>query len=1224
MRKGNCVSSSGSLEDLKKQLAQAQAELRTIQNRLVGSESTNALYRRILDNSPDYLWAKDVDGGYLFANPTVYRTMLGADSLDEVIGKHDLALAEHQRAQHPEDPQWYTFGQNCGDTDALVLTQREARKSEEHGNIGGEFLLLDVYKAPMFDEGGELLGTVGSARAITGERRAEQSYRNIFNSTADTIFVSNKETGEFLDVNDAVETMYGYTPEELIALQPGSLSQGEPPYSVEDARAWVDKALTDGLQNLDWWARRKDGSLFWARVTIRLAVIGGRQTVLSIVKNIDREKRAELERERMYSQFSTVMDSLAALVYVVDSASDKVLFINRKTRERFGPVEGEICWQAFNPGSAEPCAFCTRDQLMEPDGSFNEPVIWDYYEPQTQLWWEMRNRAIEWIDGQAARLIIGTDITQRKEMENDLRETEARFRIMFAKNREVMLLVDPDDSGHIVDANEAATVFYGYPREHLLSMSITDIGTLAGRQERRSAGEKGDESAGYFQFKHRLADGSVRDVEVYSSPLPIKGETYLLAIVHDISQRVADERELHRRFDQLNAIYELSDKVIRALSLDEMYETALQTVTKTTGIQRCSLLLFDEQGEMQFQAWRGISQRYREAVAGHTPWTPEDIDPDPIVIPDVNAEADLRGLLEVFLAERIRGLAFVPLLFDSVVKGKLMLYRSEVDGFSGPELQMVQTIGNQIVAAVVRRRDEMALRRSEMLFRAVIEQSGEGIGMARLDGSLTLANAHFCMISGYDEETLLTMNARELLAPDEEMTLFNKVRRGESGVRRARLQRSDGTLFMTEVRAYPVVLEGEKLVLAMVRDITDQIAAEAEWQQLEAQVQHTQKLESLGILAGGVAHDFNNLLTGILGNAGLAEMELDASSSALPCIRNIEQSSMRAAELCRQLLAYSGRGKFVVRSADMNEEVREMAHLLETSISKKAGLKLELTPDLPLIKADTTQLHQVIMNLIINASDAIGDDAGEIVVTTGVAAVDEEFLQNAYLDEAQVHGDYLCLEVADTGCGMDEETRSRLFDPFFTTKFAGRGLGLAAVLGIVRGHDGIVVIDSELGIGTTFKVLFPCAEEGGKQADPKEAEAEPWSGEGTILVVDDEEPVRSLAKSSLERAGFNVIVAQDGQECVDLFAENRAQIRAVLLDMTMPRKGGPETFGELRSMQPDLPVLLSSGFSEQEAVSILSGEGLAGFLRKPYKPNQLLEGLRAILERPGLDQPDDI
>ncbi len=389
--------------------------------------------------------------------------------------------------------------------------------------------------------------------------------------------------------------------------------------------------------------------------------------------------------------------------------------------------------------------------------------------------------------------------------------------------------------------------------------------------------------------------------------------------------------------------------------------------------------------------------------------------------------------------------------------------------------------------------------------------------------------------------------------------------------------------------------------------------AEAARLKLETQMLQTQKLESLGVLAGGIAHDFNNLLTGIIGYADLARHELPVDSAANEFLDEAVNGARRAAELTQQMLAYSGKGKFTIGPVVLSSLVTDIARLLEVSISKKCVLRFDLMADQPPCMADATQLRQVVMNLIINASEAIGDRSGVIALSTGVAWCERDYLVDTYLDESLKEGLYAHLEVADTGHGMSAETRARIFDPFFSTKFTGRGLGLAAVLGIVRGHGGAIRVYSEEGRGTTFKLLLPATP--GDAATPTAAALTPpvWRGSGTVLIMEDEESIRALTRSMLERMGFAVVLASDGREGVDAFRRLAGENPLVLLDLTMPHLDGAAAYRELRRIRPDVRAILMSGYSEQSIASQFAGKGLAGFIQKPFRLAQLQQTIREVL-----------
>ena len=528
-----------------------------------------------------------------------------------------------------------------------------------------------------------------------------------------------------------------------------------------------------------------------------------------------------------------------------------------------------------------------------------------------------------------------------------------------------------------------------------------------------------------------------------------------------------------------------------------------------------------------------------------------------------------------------------------------------------------------------RKRAEEALRKSEEQFRRFSVASSYGFAMGELGGQLIYANAATVRIVEEDsEESFTSKTFYEFYTPQDAKKLKEDILPTvlETGqwVGEIPLLSARGNLIATEQSIF--LIRDEKgtprMIGNIITDITDRKRAEAQRLSLERQVQYAQKLESLGLLAGGIAHDFNNILMVILGNADLA---IDALSSHAPARDNIEEilkASKRAAELARQMLAYSGKGRFVVEPIDLGKLVDEMAHLLEVSISKKVVLKYNFADNLPAIDADATQIRQIIMNLITNASEAVGDKSGVVALSTGAIDCDRAYLDNineillAGLDEPLREGLYVYIEVADTGCGMDTKTMERIFDPFFTTKFTGRGLGMSAVLGIVRGHRGAIKISSKPGRGTTFKVLFPAGKSTPGSAAVKKHDTDKtgaWRGQGTVLIVDDEETVRAVGKQALGRMGFDVLTAADGREAIEVFKARADEIACVILDLTMPHMDGKQTFGELRRIRPEIKVILCSGYNEQDATRYFTGTGLAGFIQKPYDLLTLRKKLMEVL-----------
>jgi signal transduction histidine kinase len=396
-------------------------------------------------------------------------------------------------------------------------------------------------------------------------------------------------------------------------------------------------------------------------------------------------------------------------------------------------------------------------------------------------------------------------------------------------------------------------------------------------------------------------------------------------------------------------------------------------------------------------------------------------------------------------------------------------------------------------------------------------------------------------------------------------------------------------------------------------DATERRQAQAAQAGLQAQLLHAQKLEGLGVLAGGIAHDFNNILVGILGHAGLLKDRLD-DEQEINHADEIIHGAKRAADLSRQMLAYSGRGQRVTRPIDMSELISDITSLLDVAIPKSTTVTHEFATGLPAVQVDVTQLRQVAMNLITNASDAIGESGGSIRVSTGGLSKSELGDTRDYRGGALIADSYVYFEVQDDGQGMDEITAQNLFDPFFSTKEAGRGLGLAAVLGIVRSHNGAILVTSKPGIGTTFRVVIPAVATAPQTIDSVISAPISVSGSGrTVLVVDDDDHVRQIVERLLRDADYGVLSAANGDEAVTLYEENAAEIDLVLVDMTMPGMNGLETLTELRKRAPDAKVILTSGYSDSSAEAVEQA-GFSEFLAKPYQPAELYRVLAKVLE----------
>ena len=645
---------------------------------------------------------------------------------------------------------------------------------------------------------------------------------------------------------------------------------------------------------------------------------------------------------------------------------------------------------------------------------------------------------------------------------------------------------------------------------------------------------------------------------------------------------------------------------------------------------RPRILLADDNPDLREYLRRLLAPRYDvEAVPnGADALKSVEAHPPDLVLSDVMMpELDGFGLIERLRANPAT--AAIPLILLSARAGD----EAKVEGiavgaddylikpFSAREL--LARVDTHIKLAEVRRRAAAEVRESEYRFRRLFEANSFGVAFCDFHGRVLDANDAYLGIISYSREDLAAGLVRwDRITPPEfaEANARGHMelrKRGVGAPFEKEYVRKDGSrvsvLIGGALLAEPWAVQDTYVSFCI--DITER-------KKIEAQLLRTQKLESLGVLAGGVAHDFNNLLVGILGNISIALDSAPVSNPTRTLLLDASTAAQRAADLTRQLLAYAGKGRFIVDMIDVSALIREIITLIQSSIPRNVQLRLDLEHGLPSIEADVAQMQQLLMNLIINGGEAIGEQNGTVTVSTGVQQIDEHYLRSVQANDDLSEGSYIFIEVQDTGSGMDQETVNKIFDPFFTTKFMGRGLGLAAALGIIRGHHGAIKVYSQPGKGSTFKVLLPARNHTNATTAPSVAQME-LTAEGTVLIVDDEEIVRRTARTALERYGYSVLLAENGQHGLDLFREFHLRIFAVVLDMTMPVMGGEEALRRMKEIDPKVRVILSSGFNEVEAVRRFTGKGLAGFIQKPYTARALAEKLAEIRERGANLQPTD-
>ncbi|MGD8960396.1 MAG: PAS domain S-box protein [Desulfobacteraceae bacterium] len=761
---------------------------------------------------------------------------------------------------------------------------------------------------------------------------------------------------------------------------------------------------------------------------------------------------------------------------------------------------------------------------------------------------------------------------------SELKEGESHYRSLFYNNHAAMLIIDPDD-GAIVDANPAACTFYGWPCEVLTRKRISDINTLSEEQIRRAMAAAVGKRRTHFTFRHRRADGSIRDVEVLSGPIQLRGRQLLYSIIDDITER---------------------KRVEEALARSEAFQRAMIACSPV------ALYSIDPQGNVL--TWNASAER----IFG---WKADEVlgRPLPIVPDDKQAEfARLRGLL-------MAGRNF----------SNLQLVRRKRDGspvdcsLSTAPIRdddgAVIGIMGAVEDVTERKRAEESLRASEQRFRVLVESAPDGV-FVQTGGNFSYLNrAAARLLGAAAPEELIGRPVLDRLHPDFRQAVSERMHRLNRKQTTAPRQeevflRLDGSPVHVEVTAVPIHFAGSDGALVFARDTTEIIQARLQQSHLKEQLHQAQKLESVGRLAGGVAHDFNNLLSVILGFSEMVLEDVGRDHPHHDPLRAIHEAAQRARDLTRQLLAFSRKQLLEIKIVDINRVVAGFKRLLERLLGEDIAVELALAAQPLTVKADAAQLEQVLMNLAVNARDAM-PEGGTLTIETAAAALDNADNPDK---PGLTPGDYAAIRVRDTGCGMQPDILSRIFEPFFTTKDKekGTGLGLATTYGIVKQHEGGIWAHSEPGGGTTFEVYLPlCSEPAAAVAVQTAQHADDVAGAATVLVVEDNAAVRRLAVDILKRGGYRVINSDSVEEAVRRAAEHDGPLQLVLTDVVMPGMKGPEVYARICAHHPEAKVLYMSGYTQEVIANGGALKDKVAFIQKPFSVVGLLEKIGQLLRR---------
>ncbi|MFZ4620863.1 MAG: PAS domain S-box protein [Bacteroidota bacterium] len=835
---------------------------------------------------------------------------------------------------------------------------------------------------------------------------------------------------------------------------------------------------------------------------------------------------------------------------------------------------------------------------------------------------------------------VNRDITERKMAEAALMESENKYRLLFNSNIDGISIfyINSDETiSPIVNANRSAAEMLGYTLDEIIGKHPSEFEVhetkdvvLSRMIEIKSKG------SALFETELIHKNGSRFAVEINVTAIKYNKRPALMNIVRDISARKRAESELRHYAKGLFALLQSSQSISTSLDIETVLQKSTDNIIELTDLQSAAIYTFED-GALRLGATSpalppNFPEEYRRAFLKDHPHIEQAMTTaHAVFVPDTAAAEFTPAERSISEQRGLRSILYLPLIGKGTAIGVLIVARTdEARVMIVSEIDLCRTFASIASIAIENARlykqlqwelsehkiAEEALAMSNK--RLSLAQRSAGAGVWDWDvqnGTLDWTPELYRLFGLDPAATKASFEVwNSVLHSDDRTTagqrINDSVRNHSPLVNEYRIIKPSGEIRWISAFGDTIYNDrGEALSMSGICiDITERKLSE------EA-LFNSQKLESIGTLAGGIAHDFNNLMNSVLGQSALALHKLPKENPAVSNIQKAIKSSERVADLTKQLLAYSGRGKFIIDEIDLNALVQENIQMLELSISKTTELRLDLCSQPPRIMCDSSQIQQILMNLIMNGNEAVVPNPGVISILTNIITIDHDTNEySKYTAASLPAGRYAMLQVSDTGCGMNLETLSKIFDPFFSTKFTGRGLGLAAVLGIVKGHHGGLRITSNVGKGTMFEIVFPLSAHAKKKDGPEQRTLPPVHGEGrTILVIDDEPSVIELLDDTLSASNFTVISALDPVNGIEIYRQHHQNISMVILDYSMPKLNGKAVFDELLKIDSAVKVLLCSGYTEEETMSGFTGKRPAGYFQKPYDTDELVQRVAAII-----------
>jgi len=1012
--------------------------------------------------------------------------------------------------------------------------------------------------------------------------------------------------------SDELYRMFGLKPQEF-------------PMTFEKFLSYVHPEDRDQVKNIAQKALKDhqpfahDRRIIWPDGTVRIQDSRGIVEtdpaglpirVYGSVQDITERKQAEEALRNSEMRNRALLDAVPDFLFRINREG---LFLDANPVKGSGPFESPEDFVGKNLRDLmPPDIYRMKKKHMEVAFETGQMQIFEYQLPENGNPRDYETRFV--VSGPDEVIAIVRDITERKRAEEAMRESEERYRNLVELSPEAIFI---NKGGRIVFANSACIRLLGaHSADPVLGKSPFDFLHPDHHEEVRNVIRgllEGGEPMPLTERKWVRLDGTPVDVEVTSSALPFEGGAAIQVLARDVTERKRAEEAL-RVSGQLNQqVISNAREGIIVYDREIRYRVWNKYMEEQTGLREEEVLgkkptdlflLLKERGKMAVkeETMAGIQASALQALTGET-FTFYDV---PFHLPQSGASG-----------------------WNSVRYGP---FRNAEGGIIG----VIATVWD----VTERKRAEEALRESSQFNQQIISSALEGIIVYDRDLRYVVWNPFMEELTGLRSEDLLGKRPRDLpliLQQKNGKVLVTKVAAEEieANLKKAMTGqtftfldvpmqiRQTGATGWASARYGPFRnTQGEIIgAIAIIRDITER-------KRLEDQLRHAQKLEAVGQLAGGVAHEFNNMLTAIIGNLDLAIRQMLPESEQHSTLTGALQAARRASMLTQQLLTFSHRTPMDPQPQDLDTIAKEVVHLLRQTIDRRIQVTVRGGNDLWPVLADPGQMHQVIMNLCVNARDSLMEQIGEISRPSGHSGWEPRIVitsENVRLNEAdcrdrlEAHpGEFVCLSVSDNGCGIEEEVRQHIFEPFFTTKEVGHGtgLGLAAVHGIIKQHEGWIELSSAKDIETTFKIFLPRTDRAAVPLPPGGTGEEIAHGTETILFVDDEASIRRLGQTILEHHGYNVLLAKNGEEAVEVFEREQGQVRLVVLDLTMPRMSGRDVLKKLVRIDPKIRILISSGHQTPTDGSDLQRLGLIRFVPKPYRPDDLAQSVRTFLDNP--------